>query len=368
MELTPIDDYPFHQATSPFHVPSTADPHFQDGYYFAFYRPGMHAFLGLRIHPNNNTLDAYAGVVANGEQRDVRVSRALLPDLHELAASPVSLEILEPMVRQRLVLEDNPTGLRFDVEVTASTPPFVEHPDPQYRFGRLYNHVLRYTLPTRVTGWVELDGEREDVVRWHGCRDHSWGIRSTMGPYVPIGGIGSGFVDVDRRAMRLWVPFEVEGLAGFFHTHEDAEGNTLDVEGRLRLTDGSSRTVTRVEHDLHYHEGSRRLEGGQLRLHDDTGEIHHLDVEVSCDPAHPQGFGYTRGWADGGQPGVYRGGSEGFHLEHDRFPTADPTVTSGPGHVPEARRLGGTEFSAVMRGPGIGEGMGHVEHMLYGLK
>ena len=366
MELTPHDDLPFHQALTPFHVPATSDPHYQDGYYFALYRPGVHVFFGLRLHPNNNTMDAYAGIVTDGEQRNVRVSRALLPAHNDLTVGPLELRILVPMERQLVVIEDNPTGLRAEVEVHASTPPFVERSDPQYRFGRLFNHVLRYTLPTRNSGWIEFDGQREDVEQWHGCRDHSWGIRSTMGPYVPIGGIGSGFSDVDERALRLWVPFESEGLAGFFHTHEDHDRRTLDVEGRIHLADSESRGVTRVEHDLDYHEGSRRLRAGTLRLHDDAGEHHDLAFEVSCDPAHPQGFGYTRGWEDGGQPGVYRGGEDGFHLEHDRFPTADPAARSGPSHVPEGRRLGGTEFSTVIRSDRHGEGMAHVEHMLYG--
>lgn len=360
-ELSPQDDLPFHQAPTPLHVPSTSDPHYQDGYYFACYRPGAHVFCGLRLHPNTNVLDGYAGIVTAGEQRDVRVARALLPRYSELAVGPLALEVLEPMRRQRLTLGDNPTGLAFDLTFAASAPEFVETPRPQYRFGRLYNHVLRYSQPCRATGHLRLDGARIDVEGWFGARDHSWGIRSTMGPHVALGGVGSGFTDVDERALRLWVPFEVGGRAGFFHTHEDAGGRTLDFEGRIhegpRVVELSG-----VRHELRYAEGTRRLVGGAFDLRTRDRADQRYTFAVVCDPAHPQGFGYARGWCDGGQPGVYRGTE---HLEHDRFRVDDPARQLGPEHVPAQRRLGGTEFAAELTGPDGTKGMAHVEHMIY---
>jgi hypothetical protein len=60
---------------------------------------------------------------------------------------------------------------------------------------------------------------------------------------------------------------------------------------------------------------------------------------------------------------VYRGE---YVEEVDRFPTDDPAAPLGPAHVPESRRLGGTEFSSTLVGPGGSEGMAHIEHMIYG--
>lgn len=362
MELNAFDDYPFHQGFMPLHIPATSDIHFQDGYYFAFFRPGQHVFCGLRLHPNNNVMDGYAGVVDSGEQRDVRVSRALLPRHSDLAVGPLRVEIVEPMARQRIVLEDNPTGLTFDVEFTSDVPASVEHIPAQYRYGRLFNHVIRYSQTNRATGTMALDGETVQVDRWFACRDHSWGIRSTFGPYVPIGGIGSEQKETDPRSIRLWIPFEVEGHAGFFHGHADREGGTLDFEGDIYYPD---RTITLVEarHDLRYHEGTRRLSGGHFALLDDQGETHEYDFEVACHPSHPQGYGYTRGWSDGGQHGVYRGEEV---METDRFRVDDPTRTLGPEHVPAERRLGGTEFVSTFTHSSGAQGMSHVEHMVYG--
>ena len=51
MQLNPFDDFPFHQALSPIDVPATSDTHFNDGYYFAFYRPGLHVFMRAAAAP-----------------------------------------------------------------------------------------------------------------------------------------------------------------------------------------------------------------------------------------------------------------------------------------------------------------------------
>jgi hypothetical protein len=342
---TPLDDLPVHQTVAPLPEPATSDTHFNDGYYFAFYAPGVHVFAGLRLHPNTNVMDGYGGAVADGTQRNVRVSRALRPETYPFTVGPLQLEILEPMRRQRVALRENESGVGFDITFTAVSPQFDETPHAQYRHGRLHNHIVRYTQVCRAHGTLTIDGTTRPVDGWHAARDHSWGIRSTMGPYVPAKGIGPGN-DEDRRALRLWVPFETQDHSGFFHTHEDAQGNTLDFEGRIHFkADGTSRALARVEHDLQY---DHRLKSGTLALTDDTGATHTHAFKVACEAAHPRGFGYLRGWSDGGQPGVYRG--ESF-TEHERF---DVTGPDPPG------RLGGTEFACTLEG-----GMAHVEHMRY---
>ena len=96
-------------------------------------------------------MDGYAGAVADGVQRNVRLSRALRPtDLSVRSAR--CLEILEPMQRQRRALDAERQWRDFDVDVTAPRPPFDETPHVQYRYGRVHNHVLRYTQLGRAHG------------------------------------------------------------------------------------------------------------------------------------------------------------------------------------------------------------------------
>lgn len=360
MQLNPFDDFPFHQALSPIDVPATSDSHFNDGYYFAFYRPGLHVFMGLRLHPNSNVMDGYAGAVVATEQRDVRFSRALRPRTNDLAVGPFRLEIVEPMNVQRVRLEDPELGLAFDVSLRASAPAFFETRHQQVRHGRIFNDVLRYTQVCRANGDLTIDGAREPVDGWYACRDHSWGIRSTMGPYAPIGGHEKE--TVDPRALRLWVPFECGEDVGFFHCHEAHDGSVLDCEGRLHRAGKPPLRIGAVQHALRYESGTRRLAGGDLTLVDEEGTGHEYRFEVACPPAHPQGYGYTRGWSDGGQPGVFRGLDV---IERDRFDVSDPALAAGALHLPPERRLGGTEFVSTIVTPDGAEGMAHVEHMLY---
>ncbi|MCB1247373.1 MAG: hypothetical protein KDB69_08910 [Acidimicrobiia bacterium] len=361
MDLNAFDDYPFHQGFAPLHVPATSDSHYNDGYWFGWYRGDKYFFAGMRLHPNNNVMDGYAGLVAGEEQTNLRVSRALLPNHSETTVGPLSVQILEPMKRIRLRLEPNETGVTFDVEVTHAAPMYLEAPHIQYRYGRVLNRLNRYSGPTWVTGTAVHDGVEIEIDNWHGARDHSWGVRSTMGPYVPIGGVEEK--RADPRAMRLWFPFAVEGHAGFFHTHENMYVDTLDFEGRIVYDDGRVVDLTSVEHRFRYHPGTRRIKAGDVEVWTTAGDRLEYSFEVVAHAVHPQGFGYTRGWFDRGQPGVFRGVS---YSEWDRFVVSDPAKALGPEHIEPEDRLGGTEFSADLVGPDGAKGMVMVEHMLYG--
>ena len=362
LTLSPYDDYPYHQHMMPSDIPATSDSHFNDGYWWSWYNGDSYFFCGLRVHANNNVMDGYAGVVKDGVQRNVRVSRALRPHPNTLRVGPLSVEVVEPLVVQRLILEENPSGVTFDVQARASCPMFVETPYVHYRYGRVLNHLIRYSGSVRAGGTATVRGQVLDIDDWYGGRDHSWGIRSSMGPHVPIHGAGETDDDADRRALRLWVPFETDRDSGFFHLHEDRHGRVLDFEGRLYRPDGQTVTLASARHTLAYHPGSRRLAGGQFTLvqHDGVEQVYFF--AVAGEPAHPQGFGYTRGWSDGGNPGAYRGVA---YLEADSFDVSDPAGRAGPDHVDPARRLGGTEFATHCTGPGGAVGMAHVEHMIY---
>jgi hypothetical protein len=358
--LTALDEYPWHQTMAPFPLPSTSDTHFNDGYYFGFYGEGTFAYFGMRLYPNTNVIDGYAGAATGGAQRTVRASRALRPAVDQLEVGPLKLTLTEPMKRQRLELGENDSGISFDVTVQASGPPFLESPDIHYRQGRLLNHVLRYTQLGRADGILTVDGEAVPVQRWYGCRDHSWGIRASMGPHVPIRGVEPTVGD--PRAIRIWLPFEVEGQLGMFALHEDSDGNRLDFDGRLWEGDGPEVALVSARHAFQYTPGTRRLERGQFSITTAEGAEHSYTFEVVCDPISPQGYGYVRGWQNGEPPGTWRGPE---HVENDSFRVDDPTIVAGPDHVEPGRRLGVTEYAAAMRHSDGRQGMTQIEHAVY---
>ena len=360
LRLTPLDDFPWHQAVVPLPLPATSDSHFNDGYYFGFFAAGRFCFFGLRLYANTNVMDGFAGAVVGGQQRTVRASRALRPRVDVLEVGPLRLTIVEPMRRQRLELAENPTGVTFDVEIGATSPAFFESPDIHYRRGRLINHVLRYTQLGRADGSLSVDGDTEPVERWYSDRDHSWGIRSSMGPQLPIK--GSEPSRGDPRAIRMWMPFELEDHCGLFALHEDSDGNLIDFDGRLHFGDGRDIELVAARHAFRYVEGTRRLLGGELTLMDEDGGEHPYEFDVVGDPASAQGFGYVRGWQDGQTPGSWRGEE---YMESDRFVVDDPGEIAGPPHVPVERRLGACEYPIEIRRSGGPSGIAQFEHMVY---
>ena len=364
MDVHPIDDLPFHQAPTPFNVASTSDVHFNDGYWFATYTEDLYLAVGLRVHPNMNVIDGFAGVSTRRQQRTSRFSRPLRPDYDSLRIGPLRLEVREPMQRLGLSLDDSPTGVSFDLEFGAVSGPFLETPSRHWKFGHLINDLLRYIQVGRTTGTLTTPEGSSTVDSWYAIRDHSWGVRASMGPRTWHGGIKGPSDEGDQRRFRLWVPFEVEGHAGFFHLHEDVDGNVLDTEGRLWFRDGTTVEVVRCEHDLRYHGGTHNPAGGTFRLVDDRGRSHDYELGPSATPADVQGFGYYSGWHDGENPGMYRGND--LVVEFDEY-DADPTRPGGgPPRIPEAKRVGPTEFPSRLTGPDGQTGMAHFEHYVLG--
>lgn len=366
MELHTIDEYPFHQTPTPFHVAATSDVHFNDGYFFGAFDAEHFLAVGMRIHPNVNTVDGFASLSAGGVQRAVRFSRPLLPDYDTTAVGPLKLEFTEHLRTVRLLLEDSPAVLSFALEFRCLTTPFAETPSVHYKAGHLMNDMIRYIQVGRVHGTLGYDGSSTAVDGWAGSRDHSWGVRSSIGPRTPHGGRSADASGrADERRFRLWVPFVVDDHAGFFHTHEDSRGNPIDVEGRLRLPDGTEVDVVDVEHALTYHDGTRYPSGGTITVTDARGDARRYELTGTGTPADVQGFGYHGGWHDDRSAGIYRG--HDVTVEHDRYPSGVTLPPAGPPNVDQKHRLGPNEFPMALRCTDTGStGMAQLEHSVLG--
>lgn len=361
MRLYGIDELPFHQAPTPFHTVATSDAHFNDGYFFAFYAQDWYFCAGLRLHPNVNVVDGWASVAHRERQRAVRASRALRPRYDETSVGPIRLEILEPMQKVRLSVGDNPSGVTFDVTMDSVAPPFAEERYQHLKYGAVINDTIRYTTVCRVHGTANVQGTELAIDRWHGMRDHSWGIRSSMAVPTKLGGIDRTEEETTDRALRLWVPFEAGDHSGFINTHEDADGNVHDFEGRLDFSDGRSLPLVSMTHRLEHLPGTHRATGGSIELTDADGVVRKYDLRASGSPADVQAGGYYRGWKDGLGPGIYRGAEV---IETDDYDTTPCHARTGPPHVPEQYRLGPTEHPMHMVGPDGAPGMAHLEYTI----
>jgi hypothetical protein len=364
MRLTSFDEYPFHQHPTPFHVPATSDVHFNDGYFCATFAQDWYLVCGIRLHPNMNVIDGFAGLARGGEQRTLRVSRVLRPAAGELTVGPLAIEVRRPLQEVRMALTDPRAGFAFDLSFQARGEPFLEAPYRFSKYGHLTYDMLRYTQVCRTTGTLWCEGEPVMVDGWDAIRDHSWGLRDGMGPPTRHGGVAREPEEIDHRRLRIWSQFSTDRYVGYINTHEDEEGRTLDFEGRLDMVDGGQVKLAAVRHQIRYAPGTRHPVSAVLRLLDVTGRWRELNLAVAGTPADVQGLGYYGGWLDGGSAGMYRGA--GPVIETDRYPSQLGLATSGLARVPLERRMGPTEFPCHLTG-GEGErGMAHFEHHVLG--
>jgi hypothetical protein len=285
MRLNDFDDFPFHQVPTPFNVVGTSDVHFNDGYWFATFAEGWYLACGLRLHPNTNVMDGFVGLARDGEQHVMRASRVLRPRNTELQVGPLQVDIVQPMQRCRLTLEDAPIDLSFALELEARDRPLLEAPYHNRRYGHLVNDLVRYTQVCRASGSLRWRGTEVAVDGWDAIRDHSWGVRANMGPRTPHGGVELDEDEIDHRRFRIWVPFGTDRYAGFFHTHEGNRGDTLDFEGHLTFPDGARTRLVAVRHRLEYHDGTRYVTGGTFALLDDGGTWREYRLEPAGTPA-----------------------------------------------------------------------------------
>ena len=139
-----------------------------------------------------------------------------------------------------------------------------------------------------------------------------------MGPHIPAKGIGPGS-DPDRRALPPLGAVRDRRPQRLLPHPRGRAGEHARLRGPDRL---QGRHLARARArgaraDL------RRAASRAARSRSPTRPARRTRTRstVACEPAHPQGFGYTRGWSDGGQPGVYRGE---YVTEHERFDVTRP--------------------------------------------
>jgi len=318
--LTPYDEFPVHQASRPFsYVPST-DVAWDDGYFFGLQSPrdGVFLFTGMRVSPNTDMIGGYGGINVGGRQVTSRHSRLWRPRF-DTAIGPLSIEIVEPYRDIHIVLAANDSPLSYDFHWLGEGPPFLEAHHLATNRGRRTTDQSRYTQAGTAEGWIELDGTRYRVTpdAWGGTRDHSWGIYDDRPPLKRLSQWLPPYeAPAHPRALRLWVPFRSASYTGFYCFHEDAEGNSDDLndvfgnpfEGRIDF--GWERALRFVSgrHELEFHPGTRVMKRGVITLQDEEGGQWVQRLEAVGMPWFPGTIGYGAGsWKDGGSMFTYHG-------------------------------------------------------------
>jgi hypothetical protein len=257
--LTRLDDYPLHQTAEPIAQPATGDRNFYDRYFFNGYRRKGDLFFAaaLGVYPNRRVMDAAFSVVQGGRQWVVRASRLAPLERTETTVGPITVEVVEPLRVLRVVVADNPHGLRADLTFRARTAP-IEEPRFTHRVaGRLVMDSTRLTQFGAWEGTLAVDGTAVpiDPAAVLGTRDRSWGIR-------PVGEPEGGAPGMPPQFYWLWAPIHFDDVCVHFDVNEDADGRRWHANGNLARVGAagadSIEYLERVEPRVQWKPGTRR--------------------------------------------------------------------------------------------------------------
>lgn len=272
--------------------------------------------FGLGKYINRNVMDAYCGVSRGVSQWTVRSSRQLAPDPDITRVGPIHYEVIEPLKKIRICLEENAVQpIAFDLVFDGSDiPPFLENHEFRRAFAgyRVDNDLVRYHQVGVASGNIVLEGKRYSVEpeRWYATRDHSWGLRYGVGIDPPDLMPG---IDASQFPMQfLWSPMRFTRPDGshyaihHFYLAVNVPGVAKTFHASLEHPDGSVEYFADMEPELRFDSCNRRLLGGSLQFVHQDGRKRRLEVRVISDTGLHLGPGLYFGF-DGHYHGEWRG-------------------------------------------------------------
>ena len=238
--LSRADDYPVHQRPEPIAQAGT-DRNFYDRYFFNAQDPDGSVFFGaaLGVYPHLDVMDGAFALLEGGTQRSVFVSRHLGGERMATRVGPLAVEVLEPLQRLRVRLDDT-SDLFADLVFEGLHPP-VEEPRFTWRIGpRTIMDATRMTQNVSVSGTIRVDGRELALAGFAGTRDRSWGIR-------PIGAPDAQppAPPASPQFFWLWAPLVFPSACLYAHVNEDGAGRAWNRA--MRLIDRRTGAETELE-------------------------------------------------------------------------------------------------------------------------
>lgn len=317
--LIPQDEFFTHQTALPHAMVGSSDQSWRERYWLSIQNTracDTVLSIGLGAYPNTDTAEAAATVARGGRQRNVRLARELGVGTDPMHVGPLKVEVVEAFSELRLTLEDNPSGLAFDLSWAGLGPPMLEQRHYWVQRHRATYDAIRYVQHGRATGTITLDEEVLDVTPevWWGQRDHSWGTR----PLPRRDGDAPGLRP--EWTFLLFAPLQLPSRGIHLYLYETEPGRTVYLSGAVTPRfdeDGPITRVIGIDHDLTWLRGApaATLVGGAIELTLDNGETMLVRLTAQPGRAHLRGLGYE-GW-DGWYQGLWKGEQTLFHEEWD---------------------------------------------------
>lgn len=318
--ITSFDDYPIHQTWQPVAHPESGDPSHYDRYFFNGYsRDGTLFFaLAMGLYPNRHVVDSSFSIIRNGEQVNLHASaRAPFDRMECTKVGPISVEIVEPLRRHRVVIDSPEHSVSASIEFNATSQPYEEPPFLALTGNRTTMHYTRLTQLGEWSGTITVDGESFEITPDNvvGSRDRSWGTRG-IGERVQMGAPVAG----SPQFYWLWAPVCFEGFGTLFDINEYADGERWHQSGALVRGRDTIQHAHDVSYSFEWEPGTRRANRFDL-----TYAFEKSTLSLTFEPiVHFQMFGLGYLHPDWGH-GVWKGE---LAVDSDRFtlPVPDPTA------------------------------------------
>ena len=297
--LNRFDDYPIHQTPEPIAHPASSDRNVYDRTWFNGYTPDGSAYfgIGIAIYPHRRVLDcAFSVVERDGRQHYFIGSRRAPLERTEMTVGPFTLEIIEPLRRARVILDDNATGISCDLTFSARSAAIQEARQTLLDGTRKAMDATRFAQFGRWTGTVNHPDGSLQINDWLGTKDRSWGIRGVGEPDV------GGAPPEGRSAFFLWAPTHWPNHVSHAMFFDGANGEALVREGieaplfgsEAEIPDDHAAPESRaasVNHRIRYHRGTRLAAAAEIDFTRLDGSVRTVTYEPLL-RFHMKGLGY----------------------------------------------------------------------------
>ena len=300
--LNRLDDFPVHQTPEPLAQPATSDRNFYDRTWFNGYALDGSWFFALTmaVYPHLRVLDcAFSVVRPGGRQHCFFASRRAPAERTEMCAGPMRIEVVEPLRRTRVVLDDNDSGLGCELEFSARTGSIQEGRQTLWQGARRWMDATRFDQFGDWSGTVRTpEGDiAVDAAICRGTKDRSWGVRPVGLPEP------QGAPIVPAGIFFLWSPLFWDGHVSHAIFFDGPHGEPLFREALTAplfasagaVPDAADAVVEPMAEALHrvtYHAGTRLARHAEIELQGLGGERR----EISLTPMlrfQMKGLGYS---------------------------------------------------------------------------
>ncbi len=321
--LNKLDDYPIHQTPDPIAYPATSDRNVYDRTWFNGYAPdGSYYFgIGMAIYPFRGILDCAFSVVQPGQRQHCFYGSRRAPlERTDMRVGPFRIEVVEPMRRTRVILDDNASGVACDLTFSARTGAIQEARQTLWNGTRRTMDATRFDQFGRWSGVVRHpEGEiKVDPAVCLGTKDRSWGVRG-------VGEPETGGAPAQRMPafFFLWAPLFWDDHVTHAIFFDGPKGEALIREGIVAplyaseldvpgVQDGLDERMATARHRVAYHPGSRLARSAELDLVPLEGDIRTITMEPIL-KFQMKGLGYGHPeWGQGMWKGEEALGGESF--------------------------------------------------------